>query len=305
MKPPAYDRGAMAYIVDPWAQVLRGVVAAYVLPLPGGLAAVIDPGPATGAGRLVEALDALGLKLHAVLVTHVHLDHAGATGALLERYPDAVAYVHPRGLPHLADPSRLWESSKQVMGDAAEAYGRPVPAPRERLIATEDGQEIELPGGRVLRILHTPGHASHHQSFYEDSTGVLYTGDSAGIIMETTAGVVRAPTTPPRLKPRLYLESLEKMMKLEPRAVAPTHFGIWPNGLQELERQREIFVRWMNLLAEIHSEGVRTPGEAAKRLALRDPEASLIMRAGGPVRDFFLYETVWGMLDAIERGEWP
>ncbi len=301
----AYDRDSGVYIVDAWAEVVPGIIASYLIPLAGGRAAIVDPGPASSVGRLRRVLDSLGLRVSHVLVTHVHLDHAGATGSLLKAYPDAVAYVHPRGAPHLAEPSRLWESSKQVMGDVAEAYGRPEPAPRERLLETRDGERIELPGGRVLRVIHTPGHASHHQSFYDEEAGILYSGDSAGIILETSVGVVRAPTTPPRLKPKLYIESIERMMKLNAASIAPTHFGLWGNAMEELALQKEIFISWMNILLEIYREGVRSPPDAAKRLALRDPNASLIMRSGGVVRDFFLYETVWGMLDAIERGEWP
>ena len=305
MQAPVYDMESHVYILDSWAPVVRGIIASYILPLPQGRAAIVDSGPATSANRVREALESLGLELSAVLVTHVHLDHAGATGILLKLYPDAVAYVHPRGKPHLVDPTRLWESSKQVMGDVAEVYGKPEPAPEDRVVATSDGERIILPGGREILVLHTPGHASHHQSFYEEATRTLYTGDSAGIILETTAGIVRAPTTPPRLKPHLYLESLERMMRLGAKSIAPTHFGLWPNAGEELRLQRDIFTRWMNELLEIHRMGVRSPPEAAKRLALRDPNAATILRVGGPVRDFFLYETVWGMLDAIERGEWP
>jgi len=305
MQAPTYDTKSRVYILDSWASVARGIIASYILPLPGGRAAIIDPGPATSVGSVRGALESLRLELSVILVTHIHLDHAGATGSLLRLYPEAVAYVHPKGRPHLVDPARLWESSKQVMGDVAEVYGKPEPAPEDRVIATSDGERIQLPGGREMLVIHTPGHASHHQSFYEEATKTLYTGDSAGIIIETTAGVVRAPTTPPKLKPHLYLESIDKMSRLEAGNIAPTHFGLWPNAQEELRVQREIFIRWMNELLEIYKMGIRSPPEAAKRLALRDPNAKTILEIGGPVRDFFLNETIWGMLDAIEGGEWP
>ncbi|MEB3851911.1 MAG: MBL fold metallo-hydrolase [Desulfurococcales archaeon] len=302
---PVYVADADVYVVDVWSALMPGMIASYVLPLPGGGAAVVDPGPASSADFLAGSLEQLGLRLEAVIVTHVHLDHAGAAGHLAEENPGVKVYVHPRGAPHLADPTRLWESSRQVLGDMADVYGKPKPVPRESLVETSDGGEIPLPGGRRLVVLHTPGHASHHQSIYDPQRGVLFTGDSAGVILETAAGTARAPTTPPRLKPKLYLESLERMRRLEPGMVAPTHFGVWPEGARELEVQVEVFRRWMDALAEIHARGVRDPVQASRLLAARDGEASKLYKAGGYIRAFFLYETVWGMLDAIERGEWP
>ncbi len=304
MPVPVYDDASRAYVVDAWSGVAPGVIASYILPSGEGYAAIIDPGPASAADFVAGTIDQLGLRLAAVIVTHIHLDHAGGAARLARLY-GAKIYVHPRGGRHLVDPSRLWESTKQVLGEMAEVYGAPEPAPAESIVETSDGQEIELPGGRRLVVLHTPGHASHHQSIYDPGTGTLYTGDSAGVILETAVGTARAPTTPPRLKPRLYLESLERMVRLDPGRVAPTHFGIWPNGRVELERQREIFRRWMDLLLEIYRAGTRSPEEAARLLAGRDEEAARLYKSGGFLRAFFLYETVWGMLDAIERGEWP
>jgi glyoxylase-like metal-dependent hydrolase (beta-lactamase superfamily II) len=301
---PVFNSEARAYIVDVWSGVAPGVIASYILGS-GGEAIVIDPGPASTADFVAGALEQLGLRVRAIIVTHVHLDHAGGAGRLARLFPGARIYVHPRGAPHLVDPSRLWEASVSVMGEMAEVYGKPEPAPRESVVETADGMKLSLPDGRRLTILHTPGHASHHQSVLDETTGTLYTGDSAGVILETALGTVRAPTTPPRLKPKIYLESLDRMISLSPARVAPTHFGIWPNGRAELEAQRELFERWMNHLLGLYKSGVRDPGEAARLLAEKDEEARKLYRSGGLHRTFFLYETVWGMLDAIERGEWP
>jgi len=173
---------------------------------------VVDPGPAGTADALLAALDDLGVtRLDLILLTHVHLDHAGCTARVLARWPEAKVVCHPRGRPHLADPSRLWAGSLKVLGRKAEVYGQPAPVAESALAS----DEIQAAHG--LTVIDTPGHAAHHQSFLHD--GNLYLGEAAGTFStlgqgpETLDYYLR-PATPPRFLPEVYQRSVGALLAL-------------------------------------------------------------------------------------------
>lgn len=158
--------------------------AAYLL-VEGARAAFVDNNTAHAVPLLLDALDGRGISRDAVeylIVTHVHLDHAGGTSALAEACPRATIVAHPRGVPHLADPARLTASARRVYGDDAfdALYGRIDPIPRERLRPVDDGERLML-GGRALTLLHTPGHAKHHVCIHDEGTNTVFTGDAFGV----------------------------------------------------------------------------------------------------------------------------
>lgn len=204
--------------------------------------ALVETGPASTLEALLEGVREAGLDprhLQAVAVTHIHLDHAGAAGALVQRVPHLDVYVHPIGAPHMVDPSRLTVSARRIYGDELESLlGEPVAIPAERVQPLEDGAEVRL-GSRRLRALATPGHARHHLVFYDEGAGDLFTGDAAGVSLPGSR-YVRPPTPPPELDVPAWDQTLERLRALRPRRLLLTHFGshTWADELlAQLQRR--------------------------------------------------------------------
>ncbi len=198
-----------------------------------GRAAFVDTGPNSAVPRLMAALEAAGLApadVDLVCLTHVHLDHAGGAGELMALLPNAVAVLHPRGAPHMADPARLESGSRAVYGDEAfdAMYGRIRPIPEARIRVVEDGEEIGL-GGRSFRILHTEGHARHHYCIHDPGADVVFSGDSFGLSyreFDTDRGPFILPsTTPVQFDPDAALASVDRIMETAPEAIYLTHFS--------------------------------------------------------------------------------
>ncbi|ABM80192.1 MBL fold metallo-hydrolase [Hyperthermus butylicus] len=229
-------------------------ITTYVLRI-GDKLVVVDPGPVVTVECLVRKILELHPRSVEVVLTHVHIDHAGNTGHLVHslraRGVEVRVWVHPRGARHIRDPSRLWEASLAVLGETARIYGELLPVPREAVHETRDGEELVLDGARLV-FVHSPGHASHHQSILAVVGGsrVLFTGDSAGIYVPETGGLV--PTTPPPFHPDKYMESLEKMVALKSSRLAFTHTGVGPASL--LEAHREQIMLWLALAEEAVAE---------------------------------------------------
>ncbi len=276
------------------------LIASYLITTGEGGRILVETGPKGSVDRLIGQLDAMGVNsIDAIIVTHIHLDHAGAAGYLARKY-GAKVYVHPRGVKHLASPGKLWNASRQVLGEVAEVYGEPDPVPEELLVPVGDGQRLSL-GGTTIRAVHTPGHASHHMSLLLEGEGVLFTGDSAGVSIVWEGHRIRIPTTPPPFRLEMYLSSIDKMLSLSPSRVAPTHYGFDPKpAVEYLVEHRRMVERWVRVLKAIVGMGVTDPVEAARVLAGRLDEAGLIARFENPIvyRTFYL-STVWGMLDYI------
>jgi glyoxylase-like metal-dependent hydrolase (beta-lactamase superfamily II) len=181
---------------------------------------LVDPGPEPTLETVLAALG--GEAPRAILLTHIHFDHAGATGALLERYPDLPVYVHERGARHLADPERLVASATRLYGEEGmrTLWGRVVPVPQESLHVLTGGETI-LGGWRVE---YTPGHASHHVCYLHEDSGWAFTGDVAGVHIPPVDAVV-APTPPPDIDLEAWERSLAIVAGWEPVGLALTHFG--------------------------------------------------------------------------------
>jgi glyoxylase-like metal-dependent hydrolase (beta-lactamase superfamily II) len=205
------------------------IVAAALLHGAGG-AAIVDPGPSSTLPVLHAALAASGLSMRdvtALLLTHIHLDHAGATGSLVRENPDVRVYVHERGAPHMVDPSKLVASASLLYGDAMERlWGEVSPVPASALTVLKGGERIEE-GGRQLEVAYTPGHASHHVSYFNSETGIAFVGDTGGVkIVEN--GYVLPPTPPPDINLEAWDVSLRTIEAWRPDTLFLTHFG--PHG---------------------------------------------------------------------------
>jgi len=198
-----------------------------------GRAAIVDTGANSAVPLVMRALAALGVEPDAVdllFLTHVHLDHAGGAGLLLERLPRARVIVHPRGAPHLIDPTKLEAATIAVYGKQAfeHLYGELVPIPPERIHESQDGEKMPL-GPSELLILHTPGHALHHQVLFDPEAAAVFAGDTLGVSyreLDTEAGPFIVPTTTPtQFDPEQLLESVKRVVELGPESVYLTHFG--------------------------------------------------------------------------------
>ncbi len=202
------------------------VVATAVLDGPGGVT-LVDPGPSTTLPTLDATLDRAGrspLDVTTIVLTHIHLDHAGAVGTLVRRRPGTRVYLHKTGVPHLVDPTRLVASATRLYQDRmAEHWGEVAPVPAEALVPLEGGEQIDVSGHR-LDAAYTPGHASHHLSFFHATSRVAFVGDTAGI-KRRPGGYELAPTPPPDIDLDLWRESLATIDRWNADTLFLTHFG--------------------------------------------------------------------------------
>ncbi len=196
---------------------------------------IVDPGPES---RIETLLGALSAEPRALLLTHIHLDHAGATGALVQRFPDLDVYVHARGAPHLVDPSRLLSSAERIYGEEMEPlWGKVLPVPERNLRVLEGGETVSV-GGREFDVEYTPGHASHHVVYFDRTDGTAYVGDVAGVRIPPT-DFVRAPTPPPDIDVEAWQRSIDLVAARQPARLALTHFGMVDDPQPHLARMKQ------------------------------------------------------------------
>lgn len=226
-----------------------GVVAAFVLPSADD-AALIEVGPASTLDALLAGIARQGIareRIRHLLVTHIHLDHAGAAGRLLSLLPHATLYAHEAGVPHLIDPSRLVASAERIYGGLmGKLWGDIVPAPADRIVALRDGDRLHL-AGRALDVLYTPGHASHHVAFHDVGDGSIFAGDVAGVRLQGCT-YVRPPTPPPDLDLDLWNASLDRLAALAPAALYLTHFGRFEGSAAHIDELRTRLHGWDDLV---------------------------------------------------------
>jgi glyoxylase-like metal-dependent hydrolase (beta-lactamase superfamily II) len=192
---------------------------------------VVDPGPSSCLSALLPVLEEHPPRVLAL--THIHLDHAGASGSLLERFPDLEVWVHERGAPHLIDPGKLLRSAGRLYGaDMERLWGEVLPVPADRLRVLSGGEAIA-----PFRVAYTPGHASHHVSYLHEASGWAFTGDVTGV--RIGAGPVLAPTPPPDIDLRAWRASLDLIEGWRPRRLAPMHFGARDDVGRHLAELRE------------------------------------------------------------------
>jgi glyoxylase-like metal-dependent hydrolase (beta-lactamase superfamily II) len=202
------------------------ITSAYLLH--GAEPALVETGPTTSVEAVTAGLDAIGLSandLAHIVLTHIHLDHAGGVGTLARRFPQATVWVHERGAPHLEDPTRLLASATRVYGQERleRLFGPVDPVPSDRLRAVSDGDRIAL-GDRHLEVLHTPGHASHHVALVDSRSGAVFTGDALGIHLPDDR-VLRPATPPPDIDIEAGLQSIERIRERARSILLFSHFG--------------------------------------------------------------------------------
>ena len=230
-----------------WERVTAGWL------LDGAAPVLVETGSQSSVPVVLEALSRLGVgaeDLAGIVVTHIHLDHAGGVGDLARAFPKATVYVHPEGARHLVDPSRLIASAARVYGDALDTlYGRLDPTETERIRALDDGEEITIGPGRALTAVHSPGHARHHLALHDSETGVLFAGDAVGVRLPDV-GVLRPATPPPDFDLDLTVRSLQRFAARRPSALALAHFGVLDGDPSEVLDDAEHVLREWAAVAE-------------------------------------------------------
>jgi glyoxylase-like metal-dependent hydrolase (beta-lactamase superfamily II) len=202
------------------------VIATGLIAGPGGIA-LVDPGPSSSLTGLQAGLTSAGIALRdvtAILLTHIHLDHAGAVGTLVRQHPHLRVYVHAKGAPHMVNPEKLLSSAARLYGDDMDRlWGEVLRVPEQNLVILNGGERIEE-GGRALDVAYTPGHASHHVSYFVNDAGVAFVGDTAGVRV-IPGGDVLPPTPPPDVDLEAWAESLARIEQWHPETLFLTHFG--------------------------------------------------------------------------------
>jgi glyoxylase-like metal-dependent hydrolase (beta-lactamase superfamily II) len=272
------DLGHGVFAVDTGFQRPR-FDAAYLL-VDDGRAAFIDTGTGYAVPRLLAALSALGVSKHSVdwvIPTHVHLDHAGGVGHLMQYLPEAKVIVHPRGARHMIDPSALYQGALAVYGQAEmdRSYGQLLPVAAERVLESKDGSEVAL-GRRQLGLIHTEGHARHHHCIWDPKSRGWFTGDSFGLSypefdLNGEAWIIPT-TTPVQFDPAAMRATIHRLVANAPEAVFLTHFGKRTSPIS-LAKQVDA------LLSEVEALGKALRSHPDRHHALREALTALYLRS--------------------------
>jgi glyoxylase-like metal-dependent hydrolase (beta-lactamase superfamily II) len=243
----------------------RQVTSCYLID--AGQPTLVETGPSTSLEAVREGLSALGVgpdELAHIVVTHIHLDHAGGAGTLAPYYPGATVWVHERGAPHMADPTKLVSSAIRVYGEAKlnEMFGPVNPVPGGRLRAVADGDVIDL-GNRRLDVLYTPGHASHHVALADSDTGSVFVGDALGVFLPDV-DVLRPATPPPEFDLETAVASVERIRESGPTSILFSHFGPNPHVDAICDRAIERMREWTAVVEQAMGDTEELAGVTAR-----------------------------------------
>jgi glyoxylase-like metal-dependent hydrolase (beta-lactamase superfamily II) len=234
----------------------------------GAKKALIDVGPKVAIPGLLTALSQAGVspdEIDYIILTHIHMDHAGGIGQAVKEFNNARVIAHSRAYNHLINPAVLWEASQATLGRLALKYGMIEPVPAERIIVAEDGMKLDLGKGLVPEIYLTPGHAPHHLSIFDRKDSILLAGDMAGVY---TNGFLR-PGTPPPFRLQEFLASVDKMIALQPLKLGYAHFGCYDNAIARLQAVRVQTQLWYEI-AQIGVKDGKTAEEIFRLILAKD-----------------------------------
>ncbi|MDH5793421.1 MAG: MBL fold metallo-hydrolase [Candidatus Bathyarchaeota archaeon] len=290
------------YQIDVETAGIKNFIASYILK--GKQVAMVETGPTSSVPNLLFCLKELNVKpqdVAYVAVSHIHLDHGGGVGRLLKYLSKAKVVVHPRGVPHLANPEKLWQQSKEVMGSITKMYGKPEPVPEERIIAATDGMMFHVGNDVSLKVVETLGHASHHLSYYEPLSEGIFSGDAAGIYLNEVDVIV--PTSPSPFRLDIALASLDKLISLKPKVLYYSHFGKAYNAVEKLQTYSQQLTLW----AKITKQGIENKESLeaiSKRIIENDvavQKAKEYIKVHPFLNETVFNESVRGFIDFVEK----
>ena len=268
-----------------------GIIATAILHGSPGIA-LIDPGPATTVPNLTSALTRKGIRFEEVrqiLVTHIHLDHSGGVGSIVEKYPHIEVLVHRRGAPHLIDPSRLLASAGRLYAQDMDIWGDVKPVPESRIRILDGGETLAIVG-REVKVEYTPGHASHHASYLDTASRVAFVGDTAGI-RRGSGTFVMPPTPPPDIDLEAWRTSEHKILAWDPDTLFLTHFGPHAGPRQHFQNMFENMEVWSSIVRRLLADRSRSDDERLERFTeeayfdlmrrVGEAEAADYTKAGG------------------------
>jgi glyoxylase-like metal-dependent hydrolase (beta-lactamase superfamily II) len=253
--------------IDQALEGFRKFISAWLYRIDGAVL-LVDPGPASTIPYLVGQLTLAGVeKVDHVLLTHIHLDHAGGIGRLLQHFPDAKVNCHPRGIPHMVAPQKLWEESKKVLGKVAEAYGEMAPVPESNITYSE---RIDA-GAASIEVIETPGHAAHHVSYRVGD--ILFAGEVGGVYVPLFDGYYVRPATPPPFQHRTFLDSIAKAAALDVSLICLGHYGCRQDVADLFDRARLQLDFWVTTVERHFKAGIEPFEEAVLAdLISNDPD---------------------------------
>jgi glyoxylase-like metal-dependent hydrolase (beta-lactamase superfamily II) len=269
----------------------EGIIATAVMHDTAGVS-LIDPGPSTSLPRLRHALAAKGMAIadvRQVILTHIHLDHAGATGSLVQENPRVEVLVHERGARHLIDPTKLLASATRLyQQDMDRLWGEFLAVPAERVRPLAGGERIEA-SGRELQVAYTPGHASHHVSYFDAASRVAFVGDTAGI-RRGGGPYILPPTPPPDIDLEAWRESEQRILAWDPQTLFLTHFGPYEGARVHFQELFSRLAHWSDIVRRLVADASLDDEERERRFvdevtmelrrAVGDAEAARYSRAG-------------------------
>ena len=290
------------YQIDVETAGIKNFIASYVLK--GEQTAIVETGPNSSLPNLLSCLKKLSIKLEDiayVAVSHIHLDHGGGVGTLLKHLPKAKVIVHSRGVPHLANPEKLWQQSKDVLGNIAEIYGKPEPVPEEKIIAATDGMTFDIGRDVSLKVVETLGHASHHLSYYEPLSEGIFPGDAAGIYLNEIDVIV--PTTPSPFRLDVALASLDRLISLKPKVLYYSHFGKAYNAVEKLQTYAQQLKLWAKITKQgaENKDNLETISERIIESDAAIQKAKEYIKAHQVLSETVLNESVQGFIDFVEK----
>ena len=280
------------YAIDAWMEEGPERLSCYLFDTPERV--LVEVGPSATLHHLSDALDELGIDdIATIVVTHIHIDHAGGAGQLARRYPRARIGVHSSGARHLVSPERLWSSAVGVFGEEwlTSTWGQMEPIAEERLMVLDEGDRVSLGGGRFLDVMHTPGHARHHIVFHDDDSGGMFVGDSVGLCYPH-GHFVQPVTPPPDFDARLVVEQLHRMAQRNPRFLGFAHFGPDYRVAETLMSAETRIWDWVRIV-----EGMTNLDDKAATEELRRWSRAHYLDLGFAEEDIVKYEakTFWPM----------
>ena len=275
MKPLVTKFDNDIYQIDVLMENKEGRLACYYIDSKDPI--LIEVGPSNSFPYLISALESLGIdKIKRSAITHLHLDHVGGIGHVVNKFKDHFVYVHELGIKHLPNPERLWKAVADIYTDEwlIRNWGKIKPTPIENIKTLNDGHEFKLDKNRNLKSLYSPGHAKHHYTFYDSESGTIFMGDTLGLIYPH-GDFVQPNLNPPDFNKEVLFDTLDKISSLELKQIAIAHFGLHSNPYELINNAYKSIEQWILFITNLPSSNNEEAAELLKNWVISNYEIFL------------------------------